>query len=198
MARGRIATRVGGVKPVDVGEQDELIGLHHFGHAGGEAIIVAEANLRRRDRVILVDHGNAAQRQQGVQRGAGVEVAASILGIVGGQQKLRGGQADGGERFAPGLCQADLTDGGGGLLFFELQALAGQPEGAAGEGDSPGRYDDDFCSPRAQGGDVGGDSGQPGGARCGVALVDDQGAADLDDEALGGGDGQGHEDTLIA
>jgi len=63
-----------------------LIRLHHFGHAGGEAIIVAEANLRRRHRVVLVDHGNAAQRQQGVQRGAGVEVAASILGIVGGQQ----------------------------------------------------------------------------------------------------------------
>jgi len=91
-----------------------------------------------------------------------------------------------------------LADGGGGLLFFELQALAGQPEGTAGEGDCAGRHDDDLGSLLAQGGDVGGDSGQPGGARSGVALVDDQGAADLDDKALGGGDGQGHEDTLIA
>ena len=42
-------SRIGGVEAVDVGQQDQLIGLHHLGHARGEAVVVAEADFRGGD-----------------------------------------------------------------------------------------------------------------------------------------------------
>ncbi len=117
----RVAPRVGGVEAVDVGEQDQLIGLHHLGDARGQAVIVAEADFGGGDRVVLVDHRDAAEAEQRVQRGAGVQVAAAVLGVVQRQQQLRGGQAVGGQRLGPGLGQADLADRGGGLLFLQPQ-----------------------------------------------------------------------------
>jgi len=49
-----------------------LVGLHHFGDAGGQAIVVAEADFGGGDAVVLVDDGDAAEAQQGLQGGAGV------------------------------------------------------------------------------------------------------------------------------
>ena len=76
-------------------------------------------------RVVLVDHRDAAEAEQRVERGARVEVAAAVLGVVQRQQQLRGGEALGGQRLAPGLREADLADRGGGLLFLQPQARAG-------------------------------------------------------------------------
>ena len=89
---GRIAPRVGGVEAVDVGQQHQLVGLDHLGDARGQAVVVAEADLGGRHGVVLVDHRDAAEAEQRVQRGARVEVAAAVLGVVQRQQQLRGGQ----------------------------------------------------------------------------------------------------------
>ena len=56
-----IAPWIGGVQAVDVGQQHELVGLHHLGHARGESIIVTEADLGSRHGVVLVDHRDAAE-----------------------------------------------------------------------------------------------------------------------------------------
>ena len=102
--------------------------------------------------------------QQGVQRRAGVEVAAAVLGIVEGQQQLRRGQVARRQRLAPGLRQADLPDRGGSLFFFQFQALLGQAQGPAGERDGAGGNHDHLGAAVAQRLDVGGDAVQPGGA----------------------------------
>ena len=58
--RGRIAPRIGRIKSVYVGQQNQLIGLKHFSNPRCQSVIVAEADLRRRHHVILVDYRNAA------------------------------------------------------------------------------------------------------------------------------------------
>ena len=187
-----VAARVGGVEAVDVGQQDQLVGLHHFGDAGGEAVVVAEADFGGGDGVVFVDDRDAAQGQQRVQGLAGVQVAAAVLGVVQGQQQLGGGQVAGRQGLGPGLREADLADRGGGLFFLQFQALLGQAEGAAGQRDGAGGDDDDVGAALAQRLDVGGDAVQPGGAGGGLLLVHDQGAADLDDDPLGCRDRRDH------
>ena len=192
-----VAAGVGGVEAVDVGQQDQLVGLDHFGDAGGEAVVVAEADFGGGDGVVFVDDGDAAERQQGAEGLAGVEVAAAVLGVAQGQQELGGGEVVGGQRLGPGLGEADLADGGGGLFFLQFQAFLGEAEGAPGQGDGAGGDDDDFGAALAQGGDVGGDAVEPGGAGGGLFLVDDEGAADLDDDARCARDRRGSRGLLL-
>ena len=165
---GRIAARVGGVEAVDVGQQHKLIRLDHLRHARGEPVVVAEADFRSRDRVVLVDDRDAAEAEQRVERRARVEIAAAVLGVVERQQQLRGGEAVRRQCLAPGLRQPDLSDGGGGLLFLQPQALLLQAERTARQGDGAGGHHDHLGAARAQRGDVGGDAVQPGGARRGL------------------------------
>ena len=138
-------------------------------------------------RVVLVDHRDAAEAEQRVQRGARVEVAAAVLGVVQRQQQLRGGQALGGERLAPGLGQADLADRGGGLLFLQAQPTLVQAKRAARQRDGAGGHHDHVGAAGAERGDVGGHALEPGGAGRGLVRVDHQRAADLHHQALGRG-----------
>ena len=48
-------------RAVDVGEQHEDVGGHQVGHEGGEAVVVAEAELTGGHRVVLVDDGDGSQ-----------------------------------------------------------------------------------------------------------------------------------------
>ena len=64
-----LAFRGRGVEAVDVGQQHQAIGAHHRGDAGGQAVVVAVADLGGRHRVVLVDDGD---RLQGKQRVDGV------------------------------------------------------------------------------------------------------------------------------
>jgi len=52
---------VGGEQAVDVGEQHEDVGGHQVGHEGGQAVVVAEAELTGGHRVVLVDDGDGSQ-----------------------------------------------------------------------------------------------------------------------------------------
>ena len=78
------------VEAVDVGEQDQQIGAHHRGNARREAVIVAIADLARRDGVVLVDHRHGAEPQQRGDRRAGIQIAAALLGVAERQQDLAG------------------------------------------------------------------------------------------------------------
>src|SRR3984957_17335248 len=54
-----------------------------------QPVAVAIADPRRRHRVVFVDHRLRAERQQGVQGDAGVQIAAALFGVAKGQQYLR-------------------------------------------------------------------------------------------------------------
>ena len=59
-----VAPGVGGVEPVEVGEEHEDVGAHQVGDQRGQAIVVTETDLVVGDGVVLVDHRDAAQLQQ--------------------------------------------------------------------------------------------------------------------------------------
>ena len=63
MHGGGIARGIGGIKPVHIRQQNQFVGAHHGGDARAQPVIVAEADFRRRHRVILVDHRHGAQNR---------------------------------------------------------------------------------------------------------------------------------------
>ena len=133
-----VALGVGGVEAVDVGQQHQRIGADHLGHAGGQPVVVAEADFRRGHRVVLVDDRHGAELQQGVDGVAGVEVAAALFGVVQRQQDLRHGHVVAGQRFLIGMGKPDLAGGGGGLFLFQPQRPADQAQMLASDRDGAG------------------------------------------------------------
>ena len=109
------------VEAGDVGEQDQQVGARHGGDARGEPVVVAVADLAGGDRVVLVDDGNRAHRDQPAERLARVEIAAPLLGVLKRQQHLAGDDAVPMQRLRPGARQRDLADRGRGLAVLELE-----------------------------------------------------------------------------
>ena len=72
--RRRVEAGVGREQAGRVGEQHEQVGVDEVGDEGGEAVVVAEADLVVGDGVVLVDHRDDAELEQPLQRAAGVEV----------------------------------------------------------------------------------------------------------------------------
>ena len=68
-----------------------------MGHEGGDAIVVAEADLVVGDGVVLVDHRHHAQLEQALQRAPGVQVLAPHAEVERGEQHLAGHQRVGRE-----------------------------------------------------------------------------------------------------
>ena len=158
-----------GVEAVDVGEQDQEIGAHHGGDAGGKAVVVAVADLGGGDGVVLVDHRHGAELEQGGDGRAGVEVAAALLGVAGGEQDLPGGDADLAQHLGVGAGERDLADGGGGLALLELERPGRQGKHAAAERDGAGGDHQNVAAAGGEAADVLGQRLQPGGpaaARC--------------------------------
>ena len=60
------------------------------GDEGGEAVVVAEADLVVGDGVVLVDDGHHAQVEQPPERGAGVEVLLADDEVEGREEHLPG------------------------------------------------------------------------------------------------------------
>ena len=144
MARLRIALRIGGVEPVDVGEEHKQIGFHHRRHARSQPVIIAIAQFGRRNRVVLVDHRHGVESDQGAQCFARIQIAAAFLGVFRRQQNLRHRQAMHVKGIDIGLAQTNLPRGRGRLAFFETQRSRFQPERAPPERDRAGGDENDF------------------------------------------------------
>ena len=121
MSRASGRARRRGIEPVNIGEQHQAIGRHHRGNPGRQPVIVAIADFGRRHRVVLVDDRHRALLQQCRERGARIEIAPALFGVVERHQHLRRNDAARAEGFRPGMRQGDLADRRRRLLFFEPQ-----------------------------------------------------------------------------
>src|SRR5260221_10617978 len=188
-AGSHVPAWVGGIEPVNVGEQHQRVGAYHLGDPRSEAVVVTETNLRSCHRVVLVDDGNGAEGEKLVQRRARVEVTAALLGVVGGEQYLRDGDAVLGEGFLVGVRQANLTSGGGGLLLLELEGGADEAEMAAADGDGAGGDDENILTAGAAAREILHERLEPAAADIAARLVDEEGGTDLDDQPARGSEG---------
>ncbi len=159
----RIAARVGGVEPIDVRQQHQQVRADHLRGAGGQAVVVAIADLLGGHRVVLVDHRDGVQAQQGLQGGAGVQPAAAHLGVVTRQQHLGAGQAVRLQGFLPGAHQQRLACRRRRLFFTEAQRALAQAQALAAERDGAGGDDHHLLAPRAGPRRVLGEGGEPRG-----------------------------------
>ena len=140
---------------VDVGEQNQQVGLQQRGDHGGERIIVAEnlvlgLNLVEADRVVLIDNWQCAQLQQRVEGALEVGTGYRVVHVCPGEQNLRHGAAVLREELVVEMHQLALSHGGRGLLDRQLggplahaQLHRAHADGARGDEDDlvPGAAD---------------------------------------------------------
>ena len=142
-----VAPRVGREQAGRVGEQDEELRAHEMGDQGGQAVVVAEADLLVGHGVVLVDDRDHAQVRQVAQRPPRVQVLRAVHEVERCQQHLTGQDAVRLEAVLPHPHQAVLAHGGDGL---EHRGIRG-PLRAAVERVPPGRdgagRDDDHGVP---------------------------------------------------
>jgi hypothetical protein len=166
-------------------QQDQLIGACHHRNPGGQAIVVAEADLVGRDGIVFVDHRHDAEPEQGADRGTGVQVAPAALGIAERQQQLRRDQALAGEARLVGMGQIDLADRGGGLLVLKLEIARLEAEQRPAERDRARGHHDHLLAAVPAGGEILRQRFQPLVPQPPL-VIDQQRRADLDDQAADG------------
>src|SRR5690606_442791 len=177
-----IGFRIGRIKPVNVAQQDEAVSGDHLRNAGGEPVVIAIADFAGGDGIILIDHRESAEREQRAHGAAGVEVAATLLGIAGGEQDLRDADVMDRKDLLIGVRELDLADGGGRLAFLQPERPAFETEHMATHGDGPARDDQHFLAARAHFRDILGKRAQPCMAKPARAAVNEQRRADFDDD----------------
>lgn len=131
--------RIGAVQAIDVGGDEQRIGIDQRRHGGRQVVVVAELELVHRHGVVLVDHRQRPQPQQFAQRGARIEVAAAVAQVVVGQQHLRHGAL---EEALPEPDQLGLAERGQGLTRRHRRTrFIGPWQDRAPCGDRTGRHD---------------------------------------------------------
>jgi hypothetical protein len=126
--RRRIDRWVGGVQAVGVGEQHQEIGGEVVRDEGRDPVVVPEADLVARDRVVLVHHRHAAELEQPLQRAARVEVLPPIDEVVRHQEHLRAHRIVTFEGSVPCVHHTALTGSGQGLQRRRVGGSGSQTE----------------------------------------------------------------------
>ena len=181
--RARIAPGIGAVQPIHVRQQHQAIRADHLRDPRGQPVVVAVANLCRRDGVVLVDHGNRAEAQQRAEGIAGIQIAPALLGVAERQQNLRHAQPMQLQRILPGVRQADLADGRRGLLLFQLEPRRRQAELSAPECDRARGHQQHFLPAGTNCSHVRCQRLQPGAVRGTLLRIHQQRRADFDHDA---------------
>ncbi len=130
-----VVAGVGGEQAVDVGEQDQEVGVEGDSDAGGEAVVVAELEgaclgflalvaavldqLAHADAVVLVQDRDDAELEQAGQGGAHAEGAVAVAEVLLGEQDLGHLDAELTEVLAVEGHELALADGGAGLAQAE-------------------------------------------------------------------------------
>src|SRR5258706_922242 len=146
----RRATRAGiaVAQAVDVGEQDQEIRAAGVHDLRGELVVVAEAQLLGRDRVVLVDQRHDPIREELRERAARVQKALAIHEARVVEQDLSHEQLLARERALEAAAQIDLADRRGGLLARDRARSLREAEPPRAEPDRA-RSDHDDLAARA-------------------------------------------------
>ena len=121
---------IGGIKPIHIRQQDQLVGAHHRGDPRAQPVIVAEADFGGRHRVVLVDHRHRAQIEQGVERGAGIEIAVRALRYRPRSEESAPRPILARQQVGIGLGQAHLSRRRRRLALFQAQRAGWQLQAA--------------------------------------------------------------------
>ena len=111
---------IGGVKTVDVRQQDQQFRLYTFSHIGSQGIVVADDDLIGGHGVIFIDDRQCPQFQQAVQGVAEILVALLGANILAGDQQLGHGVVVFTEELVVGVHQLALTHGGSSLFGGDI------------------------------------------------------------------------------
>ncbi len=181
-----VFARVGGEQADLVGEDDQGIGFDQVGDQRTQGVVVAELDLVGDHGVVLVDDGDHAQREQGAQGGAGVQIAFAVGEVGVGQQHLCRMDLMLAEAALIYLHQTHLSDRCCCLQFVHRAGALFPAQALHAFGDGAGRHQHHFASTCAQGSDL----LRPIAESTVIqsrALIGDQAAADFDDDAFGFG-----------
>ena len=108
----RVEPGVGGQQAGGVGEQHQQVGADQLGDQGGDAVVVAEADLVVGDGVVLVHDGHHPQLEQALAGCRGPAGTAPLHEVERGQQHLAGDEAVAAELVVRRPASAGLADGG--------------------------------------------------------------------------------------
>ena len=158
-----------------------------MGHQGCQTVIVTEAHLRRRDRVILVDDRDSLELAQSVDGALGVAGTVTAGRIGGGEQNLADRPAVTGETAGPLLGEQHLAGRGARLFGRQVGRLLGQPQRAHTAGHRTGGHHDHVgVAVHAGLEGIGDDVDTLRADQSG--FIGETGRTDLHDNALGGPD----------
>ena len=172
-----------GVKPVDVREQHETVGRHHGGDARGEAVVVAVADFRGGDRVVLVDDRDRAELEKRFDGVARVQIPPPFLGVAERDENLRRRQSALAENGLIGVGEVDLSHGRGGLRLLQPERPARKAERASPERNGARRHEDDVAPLRFKLSHVVANGFEPGLLQGAGRAVGQQRRADLNGDA---------------
>ena len=161
--------------------------MHEVSHERCEPVVVAETDLVRRHRVVLVDDRDDPELEQPVEGATGVGVVAAPGHVVGGEEHLADGEPVGTEGVLVCRDEGSLPHAGGRLLGGEVTGAPPEVEGAEPGSDRPGRDEHDRVALLAAGGEDVDERHETGGVEA-TAGARQRRRAHLDDETSGGGD----------
>ena len=191
---GGIAARIGGVEPVDVGQQHQRVGADHLRDARGQPVVVAEADLRVATVSFSLMTGTApsASKLSKVARALRwrrrSSVSSGVSRICATPMPCRA------QRLEIGVRQPDLPGRGRGLLLLEAErARRPDPDARRPTATAPEVTTISTSCPRARQRDDVLDQRRRArrGADLAGRLVDQQRRADLDDQPARRGEALG-------
>ena len=139
-----VDARVGREQAGSVGEQHEQIGPDEVRHEGGDAVVVADADLVVGDGIVLVDDRHHAQLAEATQGCAGLEIGRTSVEVVGDEQHLAGHDVVFGEALVPRRHEVGLAHRRHGLQRPGILGplTGGEPErGKPGSDRARGHHD---------------------------------------------------------
>ena len=126
------------VQPLNIGQNDQEMGLGQIGHQGREVVIVAEFDLLHDHCVVLVDDRNDPAIEEGVQGRAGVQETLAVGQIVTGEEYLGDFLVMGSEGLLVGVHELELADSRRRLLLGNGARPSGEPQVLPPRGHRPG------------------------------------------------------------
>ena len=131
-------------RPSTSDSRTQQVGVHEMAGQRRQPVVVAEADLGGRDRVVLVHDRYDAQLEQPRKSPIGVAIVASPRDVVDRQQHLPDPQTVRGKGVAVAGHQQSLTDRSSGLLRRQVTRPGPQPHRGQAGGDRAGRDEHDL------------------------------------------------------